>query len=182
MLQITIPAGEEFDELTNTFMNATKECTLQLEHSLVSLSKWEAIWGKPFLTKEIKTHEETIDYIRCMTLTQNVDPNVYKYINSKNIGVVKQYIEAPMTATTFSKDTHKAINRDIVTAEIIYYWMIVLNVPFECQKWHLNRLLTLINVCNVKNQSQTKKMTPAEVYTQNRTINEARRRALNTKG
>lgn len=180
MLQITIPAGEEYDEVNNEFI-VSKECVLQLEHSLVSLSKWESKWCKPFLTKDIKSIDETIDYIRCMTLTQNVNPEAYKFINQENIDLVSEYIDATMTATTFSKDANKAINREIVTTEIIYYWMIALNVPFECQKWHLNRLLTLINVCNIKNQPP-KKMGKKEVFSRNRALNESRKLAFKTKG
>jgi hypothetical protein len=180
MLQITIPPVESYDEIKDEFINS-KEQVLQLEHSLVSLSKWESKFCKPFLTKVSKTNEETIEYIRCMTLTQNIDPEVYNFITQDNIALITAYIEAPMTATTFSKNANKATNREIITAEIIYYWMIALNVPFECQKWHLNRLLTLINVCNIKNQP-TKKMGKKDLLSRNRALNESRRLALNTSG
>lgn len=154
MLRITIPSvvSEQFNEETNEFVYTTvlKEQTLQLEHSLVSLSKWESKWCKAFLSKQDKTLEETIDYIKCMTLTQNVNPKIYDYLTSDNISQVNKYIDAPMTATTISEDKSGKKNKEIVTAEIIYYWMITLNIPFECQKWHLNRLLTLIEVCNIK--------------------------------
>jgi len=180
MLQIKIPAIEKYDEENNEFLEETKEQTLQLEHSLVSLSKWESKWQKPFLSKEIKTHEETIDYIRCMTITQNVDPSVYKYINNMLIKEINEYIENPMTATTFS-NKHGKVNREVVTAEIIYYWMVSFNIPFECQKWHLNRLLTLVNVCNLKNQPQ-RKMTRKELLARNHALNKARRANLNSGG
>jgi hypothetical protein len=180
MLQIIVPAKELYDEKTEMFFT-TKEHVLQLEHSLVSLSKWESKWCKPFLTKEEKTDEESIDYIRCMTLTQNVDPEIYKLINQENIDAVSKYIEAPMTATTFTNENNKVTNREIVTSEIIYYWMVALNIPFECQKWHLNRLLTLINVCNIKNQPP-KKMKPKDILTKNRALNEARLNELKTAG
>jgi hypothetical protein len=179
MFQITIPATELWNELTNEFVQK-KEQVLQLEHSLVSLSKWESKWCKPFLTKTPKTYPETIDYIRCMTINQNIDIDVYNGITSDIIEQVSQYIEAPMTATTFSNEK-KLINNDIITAEIIYYWMVALNIPFECQKWHLNRLLTLINVCNIKNQPK-KKTSKREIYSRNAALNAARREKLNTTG
>lgn len=181
MLQITIPAKEFFDERTQSFIT-TKEQTLQLEHSLVSLSKWEAKWNKPFLTDSEKSTEETIDYIRCMTLTQNVNPAVYSAIDNKVIDKVSAYIESSMTATTFYNDeNNRKGKREIITAELIYYWMIALNIPFECQKWHLNRLLTLIRVCNIKN-SPPKKMSNKELISRNRALNAARRKKLNTNG
>ena len=180
MLRITIPATEMWDDKNEEFVS-TKEQTLQLEHSLVSLSKWESKWCKPFLTKGSKTVEETIDYIRCMTLTQNVDPTVYSRLTNANIIEVNRYIEAPMTATWFSEDTTRKPNREVITAELIYYWMISLNIPFECQKWHLNRLLTLIRVCNVKNQPP-KKMSKRDIMSRNAALNAARRRQLNSKG
>lgn len=179
MLKITVPATELYDEAPNEFVSS-KEQILQLEHSLVSLSKWEAKWCKPFLTKDEKTIEETVDYIKCMTITQNVNDNVYKFITNDNVRQVRDYIDAPMTATTFS-DENKKVNREIITAELIYYWMIALNIPFECQKWHLNRLLTLINVCNIKN-TPPKKMSKNELARRNATLNAARRKALNSEG
>src|SRR5512135_1572143 len=180
MLQITIPATELWNEKTNEFTK-TKEQVLQLEHSLVSLSKWESKWCKPFMSKTPKTQEESIDYIRCMTITQNVDFDVYNGITNEIVEEVTKYIEAPMAATTFSNDNRNTINREIITAEIIYYWMVALNIPFECQKWHLNRLLTLINVCNIKNQPK-KKGRKQDIYARNRALNEVRKRQLNTAG
>lgn len=180
MLEIVIPGIEQYDEVNNRFVT-TKEQTLRLEHSLVSLSKWESKWHKPFLSKEPKTVVEQIDYIRCMTLTQNVDPNVYTAINAKILRSVNAYIEDSMTATTFPKRQNARPSREIITAEIIYYWMICYQIPFECQKWHLNRLMTLINVCNVKNGPQ-KKMSQKEVMARNRALNDARRRKLNSRG
>jgi hypothetical protein len=179
MLKVTIPAIELYDETKEEFV-CFKEQPLQLEHSLVSLSKWESKWRKPFLSKEEKTVEETIDYIKCMTITQNVDDNIYNYITNDMILQVRNYIEADMTATTFVNDK-KVTNREIITAEIIYYWMIALNIPFECQKWHLNRLLTLINVCNIKN-TPPKKMSKKELMNRNTSLNAARKQALQTRG
>lgn len=180
MLRITIPAVEEWDELAQEFVT-TKEQTLCLEHSLVSLSKWESKWCKPFLSKQEKTYEETIDYIKYMTLTPNVNPEVYRVLTNDNIAEINKYIEAPMTATTFSRDRNSKSGQEIVTSELIYYWMIALNIPFECQKWHLNRLLTLIKVCNIKN-TPPKKMSRRDILSRNAAINAARRNQLNSKG
>lgn len=179
MLRITIPGQEFWDEGKEEFVN-TKGTTLQLEHSLVSLSKWESKWHKPFLGKGDKTAEETVDYIRCMTLTQNVDPSVYDFITNEIIERVSSYIDDSMTATWFSKEEKKQAGREVVTAEIIYYWMIALNIPFECQKWHLNRLLTLIQVCNVKN-APPEKLSQKEIAKRNAAINAARRKAHKSK-
>ena len=179
MLQLTIPSIEQWDEVNERFV-WTKEYTLQLEHSLVSLSKWESKWHKPFLSKEERTSEESIDYIRCMTITQKVEPEAYKFITSENIKAVTDYIGEPMTATTFH-DEKKGVNREIITAEVIYYWMVALQIPFECQKWHLNKLIALIKVCEVKNQPP-KKMSKKETMSRNAALNAARRRSLNSKG
>ena len=180
MLRIVIPEGQLFDEKTEEFIY-TKQQTLQLEHSLVSLSKWESKWHKPFLGKEDKTFDETIDYIRCMTLSQNIDPNIYMFLTQENIKEINDYIGDPMTATTFSDDGNGRNNREIITSELVYYWMVALNIPFECQKWHLNRLLTLIRVCNIKNQPP-KKRSQGQIMSRNAALNAARRKQLNSKG
>lgn len=179
MLQITIPAREFWDESQEKFIS-TKAQTLQLEHSLISLSKWESKWQKAFLSKKEKTQEEAIDYIRCMTLTQNVNPEVYKWLTDENIRAVNEYISAPMTATYFN-DNKRETSRETVTAELIYYWMIAQNIPFECQKWHLNRLLTLIKVCGIKN-APPKKRSKREIMSQNAALNAARRKQLHSRG
>lgn len=180
MLQITIPSLELWDELKQEFIT-TKEQVLQLEHSLVSISKWEAKWCKTFLSRKEKTYEETIDYVKCMTITQNVNPDVYAYLTEDNIKQINDYISAPMTATWFSDEKTGAPNREQVTSELIYYWMIALNIPFECQKWHLNRLLTLIRVCNIKNKP-SKKMSRGEIMSRNAALNAARRKQFNSRG
>lgn len=181
MLKITIPSVELFNEKDNTFGEIIPETHLQLEHSLVSISKWEAKYHKPFLSKtEDKTNEEVLDYIKFMTLTQNVNPKVYEYFPLSVVQEIKEYIENPMTATTFSEGQKKN-SREIITSEIIYYWMVSFNIPFECQKWHLNRLLTLIRVCSAKNAPQ-KKMTTREIMSRNKALNRARRAQLNSKG
>ena len=179
MLKITIPSQELYDEDNSIFVS-TKETILTLEHSLVSLSKWESKWKKPFLTKEDKTRYETIDYIRMMTITQNVDDMVYNFIPQNIIDMVVRYIGDPMTATTFSNERTGG-GRDIITAEIIYYWMITFSIPFECQKWHLNRLLALIKVCNIKNQ-KPKKMSKSSIINQQKALNAQRKAKLNTTG
>ncbi len=180
MLRVSIPPAELWDEEKQEFLY-TRERTLQLEHSLVSLSKWESKWNRPFLAKQEKTFEETLDYIKCMTLTQNVDEETYRYLTNDNIERINQYIDAPMTATYFSKEKPVGSSREQVTAELIYYWMIALNIPFECQKWHLNRLLTLIKVCNIKNQPPPKR-SRREIMARNAALNAARRRKWNTRG
>ena len=181
MLQIKIPLSVEgWDEEKEEFVEA-KYQILNLEHSLISLSKWESKWCKPFLSKNDKTTEETIDYIKFMTITPNVNPEVYDHLTMSNIEQINKYIEAPMTATTFSDDKQSKGSREIITSELIYYWMIALQIPFECQKWHLNRLLTLIRVCNIKN-APPKKMSKRDVMSRNAALNAARRKQMNTKG
>lgn len=180
MLQITIPATEQWDEAKQEFINS-KEYTLSLEHSLVSISKWESKYCKPFLGKETKTTDEFIYYIKCMTITQNVPNEAYNNLTIDNIKQISEYIESPMTATWFTKDASGKVNRETVTSELIYYWMIALNIPSEYQKWHLNRLLTLIRVCNVKNQPP-KKHSKKELMTRNTALNNLRRSQLHTKG
>lgn len=181
MLPIFVPLEDEkWDEKSGKFIEPPT-IMLQLEHSLVSLSKWESKWCKPFLSQRDKTDEELLDYIKCMTLTQNVSPEVYGHLTSENLIQIKQYIDAPMTATTISEDKSSKGNKEVVTAEVIYYWMIALNIPFECRKWHLNQLLTLIRVCNIKN-TPPKKMSKKDVMSRNAALNAARRKQLNSRG
>lgn len=180
MLELVIPETEQYDEANDRFIT-TKKQVLRLEHSLVSLSKWESKWHKPYLSRKPKTREERIDYVRCMTLTQNVDPDVYTAITPQMLKTVDAYIDDSMTATTFAKGRKGRSANEVVTAEIIYYWMLSHQIPFECQKWHLNRLMTLINVCNAKNGPQ-KKMSQKEIFAQNRALNAARRKRTNSRG
>ena len=179
MLKIIVPGMEFYDENKNEFIYYNEQ-VLQLEHSLVSISKWESKWCKPFLSGGDKTTEEIIDYVRCMTITQNVKPDVYQRLTESNIKDINDYIDSPMTATTFNNFNNSG-GREIITSEIIYYWMVTFNIPFECQKWHLNRLLTLIRVCNIKN-TPPKKMSKSEILARNRELNNARKRQFNTKG
>lgn len=180
MLKIKIPETELFNEETSEFIYI-KPQTLSLEHSLVSLAKWESKWCVPFLSTENMTIEQTLDYIKCMTLTQNVDPNVYRAINDQIIKQVSDYIALPMTATTFNERQKKTFNREIITAELIYYWMIALQIPVEFQKWHLNRLLTLVRVCSIKNEAP-QKMSASERRAHNKKLNAARKSALHSHG
>lgn len=173
MLKITIPAFELYDQAKSEFITC-KTTELSLEHSLVSLSKWESKWHKPYLTKDKRTQEELIDYIRCMTLTQNVDPGVYMGLTKANLNDVAEYIKDPMTATWFTNQEGQAPSRKVLTSEVIYGWMVGLNIPFECQKWHLNRLLTLIRVCS-ENNKEPKKATKAQTMAQNHALNKARK-------
>lgn len=180
MLRIEIPLGiEQWDESKQEFIEP-KTQILQLEHSLVSLSKWESKWCKPFLSSE-KNDEEILDYIKCMTVTPNVNQGIYDYLTPVNIQEIIDYINAPMTAATFPKEKINNANREIITADIIYYWMVALQIPSEYRKWHLNRLLALIRVCNIKN-APPKKRSRNEIAAEYSRLNAARRQQLNTKG
>lgn len=191
MLEVVIPEQhyEFFDDEKQEFLPEVhiKETKLQLEHSLISLKKWEQKWHKPFLKDKDKNHIEMSDYVRCMTLNHGVDPNVYNYIPQEVMAEVEKYISDPMTATWFKDDGKigaQKSSREIVTAEIIYYWMISLNIPVEFQKWHLNQLTTLIRVVNIKNQGDKKgqkfdRMTAAK---ERAALNAKRRAALNSSG
>ena len=181
MLTITVPVSPEgWDEAKQEFVEP-KYQILQLEHSLVSLSKWESKWHKSFYSTRELSDEETLDYIKCMTLTENVDPDVYEHLTRENVKDVMAYISDPMTATTFSKDDKVSNNREKITSELIYYWMISSNIPFECDKWHLNRLITLIRVCGVKN-APPKKRSKRDIMSRNAALNASRRKQMNTKG
>ena len=178
MLRLKIAPTEMWDERKQEFVQ-TGERELMLEHSLVSLAKWESKWQKPFLDQKPKTGDEMLDYVRCMTITQNVSPETYSRLTTGNMAEIEQYISRPMTATTFSAEQHG--NGEKTTAELIYYWMVTLSIPFECEKWHLNRLLALIRVCNLKNQPARKKSQRA-ILQENRALNAARRQRLRTRG
>lgn len=182
MLQITVELSPEgWDELKQEFVDPIT-ITLQLEHSLVSISKWESKWCKSFITTPDKTIEETIDYVKCMTITPNVTEEVYKCLSNENITQINKYIAAPMTATYFNDSKQGKGVREAVTSELIYYWMISLNIPFDpCQDWHLNRLIALIRVCQIKN-APPKKMSRGEIMSRNAALNAARKQQLNTKG
>jgi hypothetical protein len=180
MLTIIVPGVEMFDEKSQEFVSKD-DVTLELEHSLVSLSKWEQIYEKPFLGKDEKTAEEILEYIKIMTLTPDVPDRVFRKLSENNIADINNYIEAKMTATWFSEAPGAPQTRDVITAELIYYWMITFQIPFECERWHLNRLFTLIRVCNIK-QAKPKKMSRSEIAARNRELNAQRRARLGTKG
>lgn len=176
MLQINIPGREFWDEKKQEFIYS-KDYSICLEHSLVSISKWEAKWKKPFLSdKNEKTREEMVDYVKCMTITQNVDKEAYNNLTNRNLKEIKDYIDDSMTATWFTEDkSKKEKNREQITSELIYYWMIASQIPFECQKWHLNRLLTLIKICSIKN-SPKKKMSKQDIMKRNTALHNARKK------
>ena len=180
MLYLTIDSGELFDERTDTFIT-TKERTIKIEHSLISVSKWEAKWHETFLSKKRKTSEQTLDYIRCMTIGGNVEPEIYLTISEKNLESINKYIEDPMSATFFNNESGGS-NSEPMTSELIYYWMSAFQIPFEpCEMWHLNRLLNLIKIANLKNQPK-KKRNAKDLASQRYAINEARRKQLGTTG
>lgn len=188
MLKIIVPETEKWDELKQEFIHS-KEQTITLEHSLVSISKWEAKWHVPYLTndkKSTKTPEQVLDYIKCMTITQNVDDDVYRCLTRENYKEINAYIENPMTATWFREEKEsKSISREIITSEKIYSWMVGLEIPFSCEKWHINRLLTLIRCCSENNkeaQGGRKKLSKKELAARNASLNAQRKAKLNTKG
>lgn len=181
MLTITIPGTEFFDENSQTFIS-TKGCVLNLEHSLVSLSRWESKWKKPFLSTTEKTREESLDYVRCMTINQVHDPLVYMAITPAQMEQINHYIADPMTATTINdRRNGRGGGREIVTSELIYYWMVAYQIPFECQKWHLGRLMTLIKVCDVKN-APAQKIPKSSLMNRNKSLNAARKAHMGTRG
>ena len=187
MLEITIDPQEGFDETSQEFVY-TPRTTLQLEHSLISISKWEAKWHKPFLqSSDNLTSDEIIDYIKCMTISPGkVDDKIYYLLTKDKVDVITDYIRNPMTATWFKEEKNKPKSREVITSELIYYWMVALQIPFECQKWHLNRLLTLIRVCNAKNEesmpNKKNKLTKGELMSRNAALNAQRKARLNSKG
>jgi hypothetical protein len=178
VLRLTIITNEGYNEVTQEFIT-TDSVVIELEHSLVSLSKWESKWETPFLGNKEKSQEETLDYIRMMNLGADFPPGLFSRFTAENFTAVNNYIEAKMSATVFNDK--KSSSSEITTAELIYYWMIAFNIPFECQNWHLNRLITLIQVCNLKNAPQ-KKMSRAEAQARNRQLNAQRRSEMNSKG
>ena len=181
-ITVTIPAGAEaYDSESNEFFSVDKPISITMEHSLVSIQKWEQHWHIPFLDKRhARTTEQTLDYLRCMTLSKNVEDYVYLLIPRSEVNRIKEYIEDPMTATTI-KDSGGHKEQELKTAEVLYCDMITLGIPFECRKWHLNSLIMLINVCAEKQKPQKNK-SRSEIFAENRALNKLRRAALNSKG
>lgn len=180
MLQITIPAREFFNGETSTF-ETIKEQTLNLEHSLISISKWESKWKKSFMDNvSSMTHKEFLDYVRCMTITPGIQEKTYLALSESNCASILEYINDSMTATTFREQNSRP-SKQVVTAELIYYWMVQYGIPFECEKWHINRLMTLIRVCAVK-EGGSKKMSRKDILAQNKALNSARRKERHSRG
>lgn len=180
---ITVPAlDERWDAENEIFLDPLPPVKFTIEHSLISISKWEQKWNKSFIMTKEKTPEEMADYIRCMTMTPNIDPEVYKRIPLSVIQEIKEYMEAPMTSVKFLKEPKRAGGRKYMANEDIYQQMFALHIPIECEKWHLNRLLTLIQVCATENDPNPKKMPITELARRNSQLNAARRKALNSKG
>lgn len=183
--KITIIPPEDglFDSEREEFIHI-KPQTIVVEHSLVSLSKWESKWKVPYLTKDPKTPDQVIDYIKCMTITQNVDDSVYLFLTQDNIQDIINYIQDPMTATTFNNRNHGVGNRmsnQVITSELIYYWMISFGIPMNCEKWHLERLMTLIKIFDIENTPK-KSMSKSAIYAQNRALNAANRAKFKSRG
>jgi hypothetical protein len=181
MLTIEVPGVEHYDEAREEFVDLNPT-TLQLEHSLVSLSKWEAKWETPFLGDKPKTPEQNFDYVKLMTLTPNVPDEVYSRLSEENFAAINAYLESKQTATWFSEEAAgKPGAKQVITSELIYYWMVALTIPWDAENWHLNRLITLIRVCNQKNAPE-KKMSRAEIMERQRRLNAERRAKYNTSG
>ena len=175
MLTIVLPAMEAFNERTEEFVYR-KPVELKLEHSLLSISKWESKWQKPFINDEDRTAEEFLDYIRCMVVNGPITDDILLRLTSEHIQEIVDYMYNPMTATTI-RDNNPTGRREVITSELVYYWMAALNIPFSCEKWHFNRLITLIRVCSIKNGQGQDKMTPREAASHQAALNAARRKA-----
>ena len=180
MLRITIPDREMFDEQKQVFFTEPGG-VLCLEHSLAAISKWEAEYKKPFFGKEEKTIPETLAYIRCMDLDPDTDPSLYRRLGRKELDAIRSYISDKQTATWFYEKPKNGPSREIVTSELVYYWMIALGVPFECQYWHFNRLQTIIRICIVK-QEKPQKLGRSELASRNAALNAVRRAKLGSMG
>jgi len=180
MLKLIIPQEESFDEATNRFV-VTKATILEFEHSLASLSKWESTFERPFLSNDKKSSEEVIAYVEMMLLTPDVSVETLESLTQVHYDKINQYISSKQTATTINEVRKGGRGGEVITAEIIYYWMVSMGIPFECQYWHLNRLLMLIKVINRKNEP-SRKLGRNEAARKQRELNEQRRAQFNTRG
>lgn len=186
MLEITIPGTRLFNSQTDEFIYTSPK-SIRLEHSLISVSKWEAKWKKSFISSKDKSLDEIIDYIKCMTLTQNVDSLTYKLLSKENFDEILNYIDDPMTATvitSYGENSKPKASNKITTSEEIYYWMVYFGIPFECEKWHLNRLMTLIRISMIRTQTRNgkNKMSDQEAAALRRKLNNERRQTSHTRG
>lgn len=179
MLEITVPENEIYNSTTNTFVTVPS-CVITLEHSLISVAKWESKWRIPYLSAKKRTGRQELDYIRCMAVGPVKDKHVFEVLSAENISQIREYIDEPMTATTFTKSERPA-SKDVVTSEVLYCRMFANNIPMECQKWHLNRLLTLIRVCDAS-AGPRQKMTKRQTATRYAEQNALRRAKYNTRG
>lgn len=181
MLKIKVLKPEVYDEKTNEFRIPVAG-VLTLEHSLYSVSKWESKWEQPFIGDKERTDEQTLDYIRCMSI-EEIDEDVLSMLSKENLNAITEYINSKQSATWFSEDKNRPKSREIITSEVMYYWMVALQIPFECQHWHLNRFLALVKIANEKNQpANKKKMSKSELAKRNRELNARRRQAMGTTG
>lgn len=180
MLKLIIEGDEVFNEETAEF-STVDDAVVYLEHSLISLSKWEAKYQEPFLSSTDKTHEQIMDYIQFMIFSPGESSEIVSGLSKKNIEEIQAYIDSPQSATTFGEMPDRKSRGEVITSELIYYWLVAYNIPFECQSWHLNRLLALIRICNIKNGKQ-KKMSRNEIAQRNRDLNAKRKAALGTTG
>ncbi|MCA9367421.1 hypothetical protein KC887_04135 [Candidatus Kaiserbacteria bacterium] len=181
MLEIIVPAIEAFDESSSEFKEVLPAVKLELEHSLVVLSKWEKKFKKPFLSKEHKTPEEVFGYVEAMIQTPSYPENILQRMTQTNLDAINEYIESTESATTFRELPKKPGNHEIVTSELIYYWMVAFNIPAEYENWHLNRLFSLIRIASIKNSKPTKQ-SRSQMADERRRANEQRRQQLNTTG
>jgi len=180
MLTLSVVGDEYYNEETEEF-ESHGDFTLELEHSLVSLSKWESIHNKPFLSERTKTPSEILSYVECMILSPVYSPDVLQQLSVANFDTINEYIESKQSATTFGTMPERKGRGEVITSELIYYWMVAYTIPFECEIWHLNRLFALIRICNIKN-APAKKMSRSEVARRNRDLNEQRKAQLGTTG
>ena len=180
MLQLFIPKAEYWDEKKEEFVYVGKDVTLKLEHSLISISKWEAKWHVSFFQSE-KTNEMLLSYIECMTLNSDVDQSIYLRLTKEHYDQINKYLSDSMTASTVKDIKKHPRTNEILTSELIYYYMIQYGIPVEFEKWHINRLIMLIKICGAKGDSGAK-MSRSEIFKQNKALNEARKAKWHTRG